>query len=71
MSDFRKNMYLSFKQKTADIIYQFFCHAGDDGDAAFEPTPIEYIAKWVDKNCLPMGDFDKERAMKKLEEWSE
>lgn len=71
MNDFRKQMHIVYKQKMAEIIDRFLRDAIEDGDKVFEPSIWAYIVAWVDKNCLPMGDFDKEKAMKEIEEWSE
>lgn len=69
MSDFRKQMHLAYKKKLAGIILQFLGDLEKKTDE-FSIDPIIYVAKWVDSNCLPMGDFNKEEIIKEIEEWS-
>lgn len=69
MSDFRKQMHVAYKLKLAEIIDRFLSDCAEDGEKAFEPSTDEYISKWIDRNCLPMGDFSMQDAIKEMEEW--
>ena len=66
-SDFRKNMHIAYKLKVVEIIQRFIFDLNNIEDHELRN---EFILKWVDRNCLAMGDFDKERAMQEIEEWS-
>ena len=69
MNDFRKQMHIAYKKKLLDIIFNVLDAIGDNGEE-FEKNPGLFVQKWLDSNCLPMGDFDKEKAIKEIEEWS-
>ncbi len=68
MSNFRKKMHIAYKKKTYNIITSFLVDASKDFEE-FEKGAENYIEKWIDSNCLPMGDFSKEDALKEIEEW--
>ena len=73
MNDFRKNLYLAFKARTVELILSCLddLSVNEDIDKLENGLQLrKYVTKWVDSNCLPMGDFDKERALKEIEEWS-
>lgn len=70
MNDFRKKMHIGFKQRLVSIITQFLGDL-DENIEEFAKDPEKYIVDWVNANCLPMGDFDKEAAIKEIEGWSE
>ena len=68
MSDFRKNMHIQYKKTLCNIIVKFLSSLGENMEV-FSIDPEAFIATWVDSNCLPMGDFSKEEAMKELDAW--
>jgi len=70
MNEFRKNMHVAYKKKLSGIILMFV-KSVDDDIAGFAKDPISFVEKWVDGNCLPMGDFSKEDAIKEMEAWQE
>jgi len=69
MDDFRKKMHVAYKNQLSLIILRCLNDISDS-PKEFEENPILYVERWVDANCLPMGDFDKEKAVKEIEEWS-
>lgn len=68
MTDFRKQMHITYKKKLASILSQYTVYLFENL-IQFNIDPELFIASWVDSNCLPMGDFDKEKAIKEIEEW--
>lgn len=68
MNDFRKQMHLAHKKKLCNIIAQFTEYFLEDIDS-FVVNPDHFITDWVNKNCLPMGDFSKEDAIKEINGW--
>lgn len=68
MNDFRKQIHVQYKKQLANIILQFLGSL-DEGIDEFSNGPEVFVEKWVDSNCLPMGDFSKEDAFKEMEEW--
>lgn len=70
MNDFRKNMHLEYKKRLAIIIMKFLSSLDSNEILKeFEEDPENIINRWIDRNCLPMGDFSKEDAIKEIEEW--
>jgi hypothetical protein len=70
MDDFRKKMHVAYKKKIAQIICDFLDDLNDATKQENLPLNYAYIIEWVNTNCLPMGDFDKEKAMKEIQEWN-
>lgn len=70
MSNLRKNLHLAYKKQLSLIIMKCMNDISESSKE-FEENPILFVEKWVDANCLPMGDFDKEKAIKEIEEWGE
>ena len=68
MNDFRKNMHVAYKRKIAEILMKYTKDVIDNINE-FEKDHTIFIEKWVNRNCLPMGDFSKEDALKEIEEW--
>lgn len=69
MNDFRKEMHVAYKKNLANIIWRFLFSI-QENDKEFEKDPRPFIEKWINSNCLPMGDFSKEDAIKEIEGWS-
>lgn len=61
-------MHVTYKKKMCDILSQYTIDLRDDVDE-FSKDPKEWIKSWVDKNCLPMGDFSREDAVKEIDAW--
>lgn len=70
MDDFRKNMHLAFKTRVVEMITKFLIDFHEEVEQGSQIDAYEYIVNWVNANCLPIGDFDKEKAIKEIEEWS-
>ena len=74
MSNLRKNLHLAYKEKLVDIILEFTHDVSEDSVVDtlenFEALK-KYTVDWVNAHWLPMGDFDKEQAIKEIEGWSE
>lgn len=72
MNDFRKKMHVAYKKRLANIIMQFMASLYDEKKLEeFQEDPENIVAKWLDSNMLPMGDFSKEDAIKEMEEWQQ
>lgn len=68
MNDFRNKMHVQYKKKLYNIILSFVHDVDPD---EFEADYKLFIERWIDRNCLPMGDFSKEDAVKEIEAWQE
>jgi hypothetical protein len=66
MSNFRKKMHVEYKKKLYDIIVSFVQEIDED---EFVTDYKSFIERWIDRKCLPMGDFSKEDAIKEVEGW--
>lgn len=69
MEEFRKKLHLAYKQKLVNILMKYTTDLSDESEI-FLKEPSKYTVDWVNKNCLPIGDFDKEAVIKEIEEWS-
>lgn len=68
MTDFRKKMHIAYKQKLVSILSNYTVDLFESIEQ-FNVDPELFITQWIDRNCLPMGDFCKEDAIKEIEEW--
>ena len=69
MSDFRKKMHIAYKQELFFIILRCVAEIFEDVHD-FRKDPEEWIRNWINKNCLPQGDFSPEEAIKEIEKWN-
>jgi hypothetical protein len=68
MSDFRKQMHVAYKKKMLDILGQYTLSLLSNYEQ-FSKDPEEWAKKWINANCLPMGDFSKKDALKEINGW--
>lgn len=74
MSNLRKNLHLAYKEKMVEVILSFMDDVSKDEvcEKLINYDDFrKYTINWVNANSLPMGDFDKDQAIKEIEEWSE
>lgn len=73
MNDFRKQMHVQYKKTLCNIISRYIHEIGKTTEDFIEysANPDFHLEQWIDRNCLPMGDFSKEDAIKEIEEWTE
>jgi len=71
MNDFRKQMHIQYKKTLCNIISRYISELGESNQDLNEyiSSPKLHLEKWIDRNCLPMGDFSKEEAIKEIEGW--
>ncbi len=69
MSDFRKNMHVQFKKQLSGIMLSYSIEMIENIEE-FAKEPEQFIADWINRNCLPMGDFNEEDAIKEIKEWN-
>ena len=71
MNDFRKNMHIAYEKKLFEVIYRYMCELGETEEDLQKYThdPKSHLENWIDRNCLPMGDFSKEDAIKEIDAW--
>jgi len=69
MGDFRKQMHIAYKKNLLDILGQYTLALFLDFEE-YSKDPKQWTIKWIDSNCLPMGDFSKEDAIKEMNTWS-
>lgn len=68
MEEFRKKLHVEYKNKLVTILMLYITNLSDESEI-FLKDPRQYTVDWVNKHCSPMGDFDKEQAIKEIEEW--
>lgn len=68
MNEFRKNLHVAYKKNIGNIIAKFLFDLAID-EKGFQEDPKLFIENWIDRNCLPMGDFSKEDAIREIEAW--
>ncbi len=71
MNEFRKNMHILFKKNIYKIINKYINELveTEENFQKYISDPKSHLENWIDRNCLPMGDFSKEDAIKEIEEW--
>lgn len=73
MSDFRKQIHVAYKKKLCEIVLRYIGELAENENEWKEylMNPKLHIERWIDRHCLPMGDFSKEDAIKEMETWQE
>jgi hypothetical protein len=70
MKDFRKQMHIAYKKTLFDIIHRYLSELGES-EEEYVSDPELHLMNWINRNCLPMGDFSKEDAIKEIDAWKE
>lgn len=68
MNNLRKQMHVKYKETIFNMIIQFIIESNNNS-ALFRAAPEMFIKNWIDRNCLPIGDFSKEDVIKEMEAW--